>query len=207
MYARSTTFRGRPEAADRLITQVRDEVMPMVEQMDGFVGCSLLVDRDTGRAIVTTSWATEEAMRASEEGVRESRAGAARVTGGGEPEVQRWEVAAMHRMHDAPEGAATRVVWVEIDPARMDQFMDVFRANAIPQLEQLPGFCSVSVFADRQSGLRTVATTYESREAMRNAASQASAIRAEVASATGGNVTDVGEFDLAMAHLRIPETV
>jgi heme-degrading monooxygenase HmoA len=175
--------------------------------MDGFVGCSLLVDRDTGRVICTTSWATEEAMRASEEGVRESRAGAARVAGGGDPEVQRWEIAAMHRVHDAPEGAATRVVWVETDPTRMDQFMGAFRENAIPKLEQLPGFCSVSVFADRQSGRRAVATTYESREAMRNATNRANAIRQEQIQATGGNVTDVGEFDLVMAHLRVPETV
>lgn len=207
MYARSTTFQGQPEATDRLITRVRDEVMPMVEKMDGFVGCSLLVDRETGRAIVTTSWATEEAMHASEQAVSESRAGAARLVGGGQPEVQRWEMAIMHRAHPAPEGAATRVVWLESDENRMAEFRDNFRENAMPKIEQLPGFCSVSVVTDRRSGHRAVATTYDSREALRNAATQASAIREEVAKATGGHVTDVGEFELVMAHLRVPETV
>jgi heme-degrading monooxygenase HmoA len=207
MYARSTTFRGQPQATDQLITRVNDQVMPMLEQMDGFVGRSLLVDRDTGRAIFTTSWATEEAMRASEERVTESRADAARLVGAGEPEVQRWEMAIMHRVHDAPEGAATRVTWVETDPSRMDEFLDVMRENAMPKLEQLPGFCSVSVLVDRQSGRRAVATTYDSREAMRDASTSAQAIRSEAIKATGGNVSDVGEFDLVMAHLRVPETV
>ena len=35
MYARTTTMRVRPEAVDDLVTYVRDEVMPMVTEMDG----------------------------------------------------------------------------------------------------------------------------------------------------------------------------
>src|SRR4051794_25407802 len=45
MYARSTTMRGNPQAVDDLITTVRDEVMPMLTQLDGCVGVSLLADR------------------------------------------------------------------------------------------------------------------------------------------------------------------
>ena len=123
-------------------------------------------------------------MRASEEGVRDSRAGAARLAGG-EPEVQRWEMAIMHRVHDAPEGAGTRVTWVESDPTEMDHFLDAVREDAIPKLEQLPGFCSISVLVDRQSSQRAVVTTYESREAMRDAATRATAIREGVAQCRG----------------------
>jgi heme-degrading monooxygenase HmoA len=96
---------------------------------------------------------------------------------------------------------------VETEPTQIGHFLDAIRENAIPKLEQLPGFCSVSVLVDRQSGRRAVATTYESQQAMRNAANQASAIREETVQTTGGNVTDVGEFELVMAHLRVPETV
>ena len=34
---------------------------------------------------------------------------------GGSPEVQEWEIALMHRMHEAHHGACTRVIWSEMD--------------------------------------------------------------------------------------------
>jgi len=65
MYARSTTINGNPGSIDAGIAHVRDEVMPMVTAMDGCLGMSLVVDRETGRCIATTSWETEEAIAAS----------------------------------------------------------------------------------------------------------------------------------------------
>ena len=58
MYARSTTFKDRPEAIDDAITLVRDEVMPAVQEMEGCVGLSMLVDRTSGSCIITTAWAS-----------------------------------------------------------------------------------------------------------------------------------------------------
>ena len=49
MYARSTTVNGDPKALDGAIAYVRDEVMPMVQEMDGCIGLSMLCDRDSGR--------------------------------------------------------------------------------------------------------------------------------------------------------------
>jgi len=65
MYARTTTIRGSSQAIDDATAYMRDEVMPAVQQMDGFVGLSFLADRDSGRCIVATAWQTEEAMRAT----------------------------------------------------------------------------------------------------------------------------------------------
>src|SRR4051795_11068160 len=111
MYARSNTLMGNPQAMDEGIAYIRDEVMPLVQGMDGFVGLSMLCDRDTGRCIVTTAWESQEAMRASDQGVQSSRARAAEVFGGAAPEVREWEVAVMHRMHEGHDGARARVIW------------------------------------------------------------------------------------------------
>jgi len=69
MYARSTTMRVRHEALYDLVGYIRDDVMPMVTQLEGCVGLSLMTDRDTGRCITTSAWETEEAMRGSAERV------------------------------------------------------------------------------------------------------------------------------------------
>ena len=65
MYARSITFHGRPSNIDAGISFVHNEVWPTLEQIDGCRGISLLVDRDTGHCIATTSWQSEETMAAA----------------------------------------------------------------------------------------------------------------------------------------------
>jgi heme-degrading monooxygenase HmoA len=207
MYARSTTIQGDPSALDDGMAYVRDEVMPLVQGMDGCIGLSMLADRGTGRCIVTTAWATEEAMRASEEGIRDSRARAAEMFRASRPEVAEWEIAIMHRMHAGHDGACTRVIWGESDPARAADNMDTFRMAMLPRLEELPGFCSVSMMVDRATGRSVLTTTYDSREEMDRSAEKARAMREEFTPKLGVRITDVAEFDLVLHHLRVPETV
>ena len=54
MYARSTTFLARVSSIDEGIAHIRDEVLPALTGMEGCIGLSLLVDRDSGRCIATS---------------------------------------------------------------------------------------------------------------------------------------------------------
>jgi len=206
MYARSNTVRGDPSRLDDGIANVRDEVMPMVQGMSGCVGLSMLCDRDSGRCIVTTAWADESAMDASEEGVRAMRERASEMFGG-PVEVNEWEIAILHRMHEAPEGACSRVTWTRGDPAEMDRMIDTVRMALIPRLEDLDGFCSISVMVNRDNGMCALAATYDSRDAMMRTREAVSAIRDDFTQQLGMEVMDIAEFDLTVHHLRVPETV
>ena len=206
MYARSTTVRGNPQALDDGIAYIRDTVMPSVGQMDGYVGLSMLCDRDSGRCIVTTAWADADALHRSAEGVMSMRARAADILGG-QAAVQEWEIAILHRMHETHNGACARVIWAQGDPAQMDRLIDTFRMALIPRIEELPGFCSVSCMVDRASGRSATAVGYDSRQSMAEAEQPGMAMRQEFAAQMGMEVTDVAAFDIALAHLRVPETV
>jgi heme-degrading monooxygenase HmoA len=206
MYARSTTFRGDPQNMDEGMAYVRDTVMPAVQGMDGCVGLSMLVDRDTGRCIVTTSWADHQAMMNSAEGVRSMRDRGAEILGG-EPEVQEWEIAILHRAHETADGACCRVTWVQADPANMDRVVDTFRMAIVPRVDELPGFCSMSMMIDRTTGRGALASSYDSREAMEASRGAVQEMREQFAREMDLEVTDMAEFDLALAHLRVPETV
>ncbi len=206
MYARSTTIRGNPQSMDAGIDFVRDELMPAVRGMDGCVGLSLLADRESGMCIVTTSWRDREAMQAGAEGVRPMRDREVQTFGGGQYEVQEWEVSAMHRRHEAHHGACARVTWIRGEPDGMDRAIDAFRMSLMPRLDDLAGFCSVSLMTHPAEGMGVSAVTYDTPEDMVENREGARALRDEFATRMGLAVTDVREFDLVLAHLRVPET-
>jgi quinol monooxygenase YgiN len=206
MYARSTTVRGNPQSLDEAITYLRDRVMPAIQSLDGCVGLSMLCDRDSGRCIATTAWASEEAMHNSEGPMHAMRQRYADLLGG-RPEVQEWEIAVLHRSHTAPEGACSRVIWSRGDPADVERAMDTFRMAMLPRIEELPGFCSVSMLVDRENGRSVTATAYESRDSMNHASDTARSMREDFIGQMGGEITEVAEFELVLAHLRVPETV
>lgn len=206
MYARSTTFHADPESVDDGIAYVRDEVMPAVQQMDGSVGLSMMCDRDDGRCIVTTAWADEQTMRSSTEGVGSMRARAAEIFGG-RCEVQEWDIAFLHRAYETRDGACARVVWSRTVPALVERTVDAYRMSLLPRLEDMPGFCSISLLVSRGEGLAVSATVYDSRESLDETREVSAGMREDFAMSMGVTITEVAEMDLLLAHLRVPETV
>jgi hypothetical protein len=206
MYARSTTMLVRPDAVDNLVGYIRDEVMPMVTQLEACVGLSLMTDRGTGRCIATSAWETVEAMRGSAERVRPLRERAAERFGS-TPEIQEWEIAVLHRAHRAGDGACARVTWTRTDAANLGPVIHAYRDSLMPWWEETPGFCSNSLMVDRREGRCASAVVFESREAMAHTRDQFTTLREEFVARMSMEIVEVAEFDLALAHLRVPETV
>jgi heme-degrading monooxygenase HmoA len=206
VYARSTTIQAQTSSIGEGIAHVRDEVMPAIQGIEGYVGLSMLVDRQSGRCIATSAWQSEEAMRASDNQLTPIRARAAEILGG-TPEVDEWEIVALHRDHPSRGGASVRATWTQIEPARMDRAIDVFKMASLPAVEELTGFCSASLMVQRTSGRAVVSVTYDNLEAMQQNRDEAAVVRTAQAKEAGMEVLDVGEFELAVAHLRVPEMV
>ncbi|MCZ2821088.1 hypothetical protein O2V63_12165 [Modestobacter sp. VKM Ac-2977] len=207
MYARTTTLRGNPRALDDAIDFVRGEWLPTTTGLPGCTGLSMLVGRRTGRCIVTSGWADEQSMLGSAEGMRRDRARLGQVLGA-VPVVAQWEVAVLHRVQPTGPDACCRLVWSSRPaPEALDDDVGTFRMALLPRIEELTGFCSASLMIDRVSGGTVLAVAYADREAMLVAGQRADALRTEYARAMGGRITEVAEFDLVVAHLRIPETV
>jgi heme-degrading monooxygenase HmoA len=198
VYARSTTFHGKPGNIDAGITFVKNEAAPMLDTMEGCRGLSMLVDRETGQCIATSSWESEETMRASDEQLRPIRDRGREILGGS-MQVDGWEIAVMHRTH---HGECCRVSWLQGD---LDAMTETFRVGILPELEQTAGFCSASLLVNRETGLGCATTAWETRAAMEASRSAADDMRSRAASDAGGEIIDVHEFDLAYAHLHLPE--
>lgn len=206
MYARSTTINADPASIEAGIAYTRDQAMPAVQAMNGCVGVSLMVDRRTGRSVITSAWETEDAMRGSESQVVPIRNLAAEMFGGSRV-VDHWEIAAMHRDHRTGDGACIRATWLKVDKAMIDGGIELFTASVLPELEALDGFCSASLLVNRSTGQAVSSVTFDSREAMERARERADALKTEKSKQAGATVLDEGEFELALAHLRVPELV
>ena len=118
---------------------------------------------------------------------------------GASMQVDSWEIAVMHRTH---HGECCRVSWLQGDLAAMTE---TFRVGVLPALEQITGFCSASLLMDRSAGLGCATVSWETRTAMEASRSATDEMRSRTASAAGGEIVDVHEFDLAYAHLHVPE--
>jgi heme-degrading monooxygenase HmoA len=205
VHARSSTVQAQPSSIDDGIAYVRNETLPAVQAIDGCVGMSLLVDRESGRCIATTAWETDEALRASAQKASQLRDRAAQQLGGNVEKIEEWEIAVLHRDHQSREGACVRATWVQGEPAQMDQNIEFFKASVLPELESLDGFCSASLLVDRSSGRAVASTTFDSREAMERNRPQSDTLRDAKTQEAGVELVDEGEFELAVAHLRAPE--
>jgi quinol monooxygenase YgiN len=206
MYARSTTIQAQPSSIDAGIAHVRDAVMPALTEVDGCVGLSLLVDRESGRCIATSAWDNEAAMHASARGVRSLRDQAAQ-TFGGSPEIDEWEIAVLHRDHRSGPGACVRATWLRMRPDQFDRAIEFYRESVLPAIEDLDGFCSASLMIDRASWRAVSSSTFDSLEAMQRNEDRARSLRTSRLRDLGADQHDVGEFELALAHLRVPELV
>jgi hypothetical protein len=204
VYARSTTVQANRESIDAGITHIRDEVLPALQRMDGCIGLSMLVDRDTCRCIVTSSWDSQDTMRAAATQVSPIRDRAVGILGG-TALVEEWEIQVMHRNHPSTDGACARVTWLRMDPTTIDRAVDVYKMASLPAMEELEGFCSASLLVDRESGRAVSTATYDNRDTMHRNRDKANLVRTAGSQEARAEVLEVCEFDLALAHLRVPE--
>ena len=204
MYARSSTFRGRPDSIDAGIDFVRDEVLPTMLVMDGCVGLSMLANRETGLCITTSAWHSLETRTGSEEQVHRLRAQIGDRLGGA-PEVDQWEIALLHRDHWSQEGARVRATWVKT--AEIDNLVDFTKNITLPTLDGVPGFCSASLMINRGTGTGVVAVSFDTAAAEENSRETARDLREKFVDETREQILDVEQFDLVVAHLHAPELV
>jgi len=205
VYARSTTIQAQPLSVDIGIAHVRDVVMPALTEFDGCLGLSLLVDRQSGTCIATSSWETVEAMRASAERVAPVRDRAALMFDGS-ARVEEWEIDLLHRDHHSRPGACVRATWLKVVPDQLGRSLDFYRTSVLPEMQNLDGFSSASLLVDHPANRRAVScSTFDSMDAMARNRDRATELRSRRVRELGAEVIDVAEFELAVAHLRVPE--
>lgn len=94
MFARVSTIKGTPQNVEQGIRNYREQVLPAANNMAGFKGAYLLVDRKSGKTLSITLWESEKAMQDSAAAANKLRADASQIAAASEaPGVEMFEVA------------------------------------------------------------------------------------------------------------------
>jgi heme-degrading monooxygenase HmoA len=84
-YARVTRAQMPPDNLGALLSWIDGTMLPVAEELGGFQGAYILVERQTGKAIAITVWESEEHLRANEAQMNQLRAEGAKTGGATEP--------------------------------------------------------------------------------------------------------------------------
>ncbi|MCW2512793.1 MAG: Antibiotic biosynthesis monooxygenase [Mycobacterium sp.] len=204
MHARTTTIEATPSSIDAGVAYVRETVMPLLDGLDGYIGLSLLADRSSGHCITTSAWESEDAMRASAAAVQDVRNRAAEAFGGGAPTIEEWQIAVLHREREAGEGACVRVTWADVDPAQIDAGIEVYK-SMLSSMQDFEGMCSASLLVNRASGHGVSSIAFESADALEYNRANLERLRGSGSDEAGAQILEERDFDLMIAHLRVPE--
>ena len=93
MHARISSLEGPADQVDEGLRYVREQVLPQLQQQDGFKGFIALSDRQSGKVMGISFWESEQAMRASEEVGDRTRSDSAEAVSGSVAGVERYQVA------------------------------------------------------------------------------------------------------------------
>lgn len=90
-FVRVNTLQAAPDKLDDGIRFVREQVVPLLKQQNGFLVTMMGVNRENGRVYVTSAWESADARQASDAAVRDQRRQAATVMGTTQVSVDEYE--------------------------------------------------------------------------------------------------------------------
>jgi heme-degrading monooxygenase HmoA len=91
-FARVNSMQAATDKLEDGIRFVREQVAPLLKRQDGFLAVMMGVNRENGRAYVTSHWKSAEARQASDAAVRAQRGQASQLMGAGQVNVDEYEV-------------------------------------------------------------------------------------------------------------------
>lgn len=203
MYMRVTTVHGDPSRIDDVVALVKDRAKPAVDRSEDGRGMSVFVNREDGRVVATSAWATEQARDASNAELAPLRAEAAGLMDG-TVRIAEYEIAVSEQVVQPEPGCWMRATTLAAEPARIRDAIAGFQSTVIPGLRGVPGFCGAMLLIDRATGTGVGSTVWSSRKTLESSRDLAGGLRGSVAAQTGGQVTGVAEYEVVLAAIKVP---
>jgi heme-degrading monooxygenase HmoA len=196
MYTRLITWTNATNI-DGGIEYLRGTALPVIRQQKGYRGLSATVDRSTGRLNILSIWESEADRDASDSALGKARDEATEIIGG-TLRVEKLEDLVSEVVNPPVPGSALMVSPFSMDPATIDENLEYFKNEIVPQIKAAPGFCSLRNMVNRKTGEGYVGTVWVDRAALDKQAEGAAVARREAASARGITFGEIGYLEFVL---------
>ena len=164
MFTRVVTFTGATEI-DAGMRYVQDTVAALLREQQGFRGVIASADRSGGVLGVLSLWETAADRDASESTLVKAREEGQRVIGG-KITVEHFEELLVEIGKPPAVGCSLLLRRLSMDPAKIEEHLEFFRQEVLPQMKTIPGFCAVRNMTNRQTGEGMVGTVWADSASM-----------------------------------------
>ena len=97
-----------------------------------------------------------------------------------------------------------RIARAQVPLDRIDDLINAFKSNGLPQLRNIPGYAGHSMAIDRSSGDGQVAVFWESREALDGSRDKVAPIRDATTKMAGATIVSVTEYEQLVRETTAP---
>ena len=180
MFNRLLTFRGATDI-DGGVTFLRQAALPVLEAQHGYRGVTATGDRARGIFGILSVWDTESDRSASDSSLGKAREEALKIVGG-ELTVENFEEVVLEMVRPPSPGCGLFVTRVHMDPSVIEENLEFFKSEVLPQIKSQSGFCGLRNMVDRATGRGIVGSVWETRaqaEAMQATAPERRALAEE----------------------------
>lgn len=171
MFVRIVTFTGAKDI-DGGIEYLRETVAPLLRQQKGWSGTTASADRANGVVSVLSQWQTEADRDASESALAKARADAQKIIGG-DVSVDLYEQVVLDVAKPPQIGARLLLRPISMDPAKVDENIEFFTKDVLPQIKAGAGYLALRQLIDRQTGSGMVGSIWADDAAIDAAAKAA----------------------------------
>lgn len=199
MFTRAVNFTGATDI-DAGLGYLQDTVVPLLAGQKGFRGVTASADRSGGVLGVLSLWETEADRDASDSAMVKAREEGRRVIGG-EMNVEHFEEQLVEIVQPPKVGCSLLIRRLSMDPAMVEEHLDFFRREVLPQMKASPGFCAVRNMINRQTGEGVVGSVWTDRAAMDTWA-EAGDARRQQAAQRGVTFAEQSKREIVFVDLR-----
>ena len=175
MFVRSLYITCDPTDVGPALDVIAKAVPGMMAEQPGFDGIGVFADRALGKILTGSWWETEQALKDSDEQLRDRRTDmlarfVSTIT------TTNLEAAAYTRPASADSGGF-RLQRMAFAPDQADRLVQAFKEIGLPRLQSLDGFQGASLLLDRARGMAGVSTLFSDLDALAASRGPQAAIR------------------------------
>ena len=161
MFNRVLTFRGATDI-DGGVTYLRDAALPVLEAQNGYRGVTASGDRSSSVFGILSLWDTASDRSASDSALGKAREEALKIVGG-DLTIENFEETVLEMVRPPSPGCGLFVTRVHMDPSVIEENLEFFKSDVLPQIKSQPGFCGLRNMMDRATGRAIVGSVSDTR--------------------------------------------